>query len=207
MIKMEILVIRHGQSEADITKRLEGRADFPLTDLGRQQALNMAEWVKEYYAPDYIFCSTLKRASETAQILDSKVGVGVQFFCELMEFNNGLLAGLPIDEANERYPRPEAVRPHESYYEQETLIEFRARAETILSKIMYEYPSDKRIAIVSHGGMINMLFRSFLRLPVSCNVGITTADTGIHLWKADGEYRHIVFANSTNHLYGREGGI
>ena len=38
---MELLVIRHDQSEADILKRIEGRADFPLTLLGKQQALLM----------------------------------------------------------------------------------------------------------------------------------------------------------------------
>lgn len=40
---MELLVIRHGQSEADILKCHEGRADFPLTDLGVRQGKLMAE--------------------------------------------------------------------------------------------------------------------------------------------------------------------
>ena len=41
---MNLLVIRHGQSEADILKVIEGRADFPLTELGHKQAEAMAEW-------------------------------------------------------------------------------------------------------------------------------------------------------------------
>jgi len=43
---MDLLVIRHGQSEADIIKVIEGRADFSLTELGLSQAELMAEWVK-----------------------------------------------------------------------------------------------------------------------------------------------------------------
>jgi 2,3-bisphosphoglycerate-dependent phosphoglycerate mutase len=197
---MELLVIRHGQSEADILKRIEGRADFPLTLLGKQQALLMAEWVKELYIPDYILSSTLIRASKTAQILSNKTDVEVQYYTDLMEFNNGLIAGLTKEEADAKYPPQKDKKPHERFYEQETLIEFRLRAETILSKIIYEYPFDKRIAIISHGGMINMLFKSFLKLPVNCDVSISTADTGIHLWKVDEDKRHIVFLNSTKHL-------
>jgi 2,3-bisphosphoglycerate-dependent phosphoglycerate mutase len=40
---MDLLVTRHGQSEADILKVIEGGADFDLTELGRQQAETMAE--------------------------------------------------------------------------------------------------------------------------------------------------------------------
>lgn len=197
---MELLVIRHGQSEADISNRIEGRADFPLTPLGEQQALLMAEWVKEFYIPDYILTSTLIQASRTAQILSNKTNIEVQYYTELMEFNNGLIAGLTKEEADVKYPPQKDKKPHERFYEQETFIEFRMRAETILSKIIYEYPCDKRIAIISHGGMINMLFRSFLNLPVNCDVSISTADTGIHLWKVDENKRHVVFLNSTKHL-------
>ena len=45
---MDLLIIRHGQSEADILNVIEGRADFNLTELGQQQAALMAEWVGKY---------------------------------------------------------------------------------------------------------------------------------------------------------------
>jgi 2,3-bisphosphoglycerate-dependent phosphoglycerate mutase len=71
---MQILLIRHGESEADILNVHEGRADFPLTELGRKQVRLMAEKVKHEFPPDFIWASTLKRASETATILADKVG-------------------------------------------------------------------------------------------------------------------------------------
>lgn len=120
-----------------------------------------------------------------------------------MEFNNGLLAGLPFEEAALKYPPPEGgKKPHISYYGQETLIEFRARAERMISKLLSEFPADGRIAVVSHGGMINMLFRSFLKLPVTIDVSISNGDAGIHLWKADNdnEKRQITFLNRMEHL-------
>ncbi|MGI5854323.1 MAG: phosphoglycerate mutase family protein, partial [Bacillota bacterium] len=54
---MVLLVIRHGQSEADILNVIEGRADFPLTDLGHAQAEKMAQWIREHYQVNYIVCS------------------------------------------------------------------------------------------------------------------------------------------------------
>ncbi len=198
---MEILVIRHGQSEADILHRLEGRADFPLTDLGVEQATRMAEWVSRNHMPDFILSSTLQRASRTAQILAGRTGVEATFLPELMEFNNGLVAGLSHEEADARYPRPPVIRPHESYYQQESLIQFRYRAEEVLSSILYGHPPESRVAVVTHGGMINMLFRCFLRLPMDSDFSIATADTGVHLWVVrDDQSRHIAFLNSTKHL-------
>ena len=198
---LELLVIRHGQSEADLLGRHEGRADFALTDLGIIQAQHLADWVSCNYPPDYIISSTLKRASMTAEILSNTIGVNVDYDDALMEFNNGLLAGQTHEEARVKYPIPEGgKKPHESYYEQESMIEFRTRAEAVLSRIIHEYPSDKRIAIISHGGMINMLFRSFMSLPMHTEYGIYNGDTAIHLWVIDGNKRYIKFLNSREHL-------
>ncbi len=89
---------------------------------------------------------------------------------------------------------------HERLYGQESTIDFRARAETAFSRIISEFPNDKRIAVVSHGGMINMLFRAFLKLPVITDVALTNGDTAVHLWEADGEKRRVVFMGKNEHL-------
>lgn len=197
---MELLMIRHGQSEADLLGRHEGRADFSLTDLGARQARKMAEWVEVNARPDVLLSSPLKRAATTAQILAERLNMPVLLEDELMEFNNGVLAGLTFEEASILYPRPEAKLPHVSYYGQETGIAFRARAESILSKILHSYADMDRVAVVTHGGMLNMLFQSFLRLPMVCGDSISSGDTGMHLWRVEGSHRHIVFMNHTAHL-------
>ncbi|NHN34788.1 histidine phosphatase family protein [Paenibacillus sp. S3N08] len=91
---MQILLIRHGESEADLLHVHEGRADFELTAAGRQQVQAMAQQVKAKFPLDYIWASTLKRAIETASVLGSTVGCPVRFEADLMEYNNGVLAGL-----------------------------------------------------------------------------------------------------------------
>ena len=202
---MDILVIRHGQSEADILNVIEGRADFNLTELGQQQADLMADWVNGYMKIDKIFSSSLKRAKQTAEKLSIATNVPVVLMDDIMEWRNGLIAGLSHSEANGKYPLPKVKHPHTAVYEQESDIEFRARAETALSKIINENPPDSRVVIVSHGGMINRLFQCFLMLPTISEIGIASGDTGIHHWKINGDNpyaRSVIFTNSLIHLDG-----
>jgi 2,3-bisphosphoglycerate-dependent phosphoglycerate mutase len=199
-INLNIIVIRHGQSEADILKVHEGRADFSLTKLGHKQALSMANLVSTNYNIDKIYSSPLKRARETAEILSNATNVPIIYEDELMEFNNGLLAGLSRSEANERYPEPSVRWPHSSMYGMESMIEFRARAESILSKIVSENSFDSTLVIIGHGGIINMLFRSFLELPLNSQIFISTGDTGIHHWQITSCSHRIVYTNKLSHL-------
>jgi len=200
---MEILVVRHGQSVADLEDRHEGRADFQLTELGCMQAKCAAEWIKEHYKIDVILSSPLKRAAKTAEFISKEVGVEIIFDDLLMEWNNGLLAGLTGSEANKKFPLPEGGRkPHDEFAGSESYINFRARAETFWSKLLCKYEKEEniRLCIVSHGGMINMLFRSFMMLPVNTDIKIVTGDTGIHLWEVKGNERRIIFLNRQEHL-------
>lgn len=61
-----IILVRHGQTEANASGLLQGRADLPLTDLGRRQAEAAATAVP---AGARIVCSPLRRARETAEAL------------------------------------------------------------------------------------------------------------------------------------------
>ena len=197
---MYILIIRHGQSEADILNVHEGRADFPLTNLGIKQATVMAEALSSNYKISKIYSSPLLRAKETAQSLSKATHAPITFEDNLMEFNNGLLAGLSREEANEKYPEPEVRYPHTALYGMESMINFRSRAEAILSKIIAENNPYSTIAIVAHGGIINMLLRSFLELPWNSSIFFSTGDTGVHLLQINNFHRRLVYSNNTEHI-------
>lgn len=198
---MEILLIRHGQSEADIMNVHEGRADYPLTDLGKEQAKSLACRLNEHCPPDIIWTSTLKRASETATILADEVGCMLMKEPNLMEYNNGVLAGMPLEMAATKYPSPPGGRkPHERVQDGESELEFRMRAEIVFSKIVAESYCVARIAIVSHGDMISNLLKAFLQLPVTANVNFYTGDTGMHLLRKNGDKHTLVSMNNMEHL-------
>lgn len=195
---MRILVVRHGESEADILGVHEGRADFELTERGHRQAAAMAEYVSRSCQVGRIYASTLKRAVQTAEHLKAAVNAPLMLDEHLMEFNNGLLAGLEYDAAREKYP-PVKTPPHRAVYGQESALEFRHRAEYMLSKLISEHDGEDTIAVVTHGGMINQLYRAFLRLPVDAEFGFHTGDAGIHEWLVNQGSRVVVRANYIPH--------
>src|SRR5205814_10368355 len=73
LMTSRVLLVRHGQSEWNALGRWQGRADPPLSDLGRRQAHAAARSIG---ALDAIFASNLQRAMETAAIIASEIGVG-----------------------------------------------------------------------------------------------------------------------------------
>ncbi|MHC0039480.1 histidine phosphatase family protein [Pseudoneobacillus sp. C159] len=198
---MQLLIIRHGQSEADLLGVHEGRADFPLTEHGKQQAGQMAKYVAEHFPPEVILASPLMRANETAEILRDAVECPKVTESDLMEYNNGVLAGMSREEAAIKYPIPKNGRPmHIPIEEGESELEFRFRSEHILHKIIHDYHECRRVAIVSHGGMISNLIKSFLNLPNGKGYVFPTGDTGIHLLEIRDGLRIVRFLNRQEHL-------
>ena len=195
-----IYLVRHGESEGDILNVHEGRADFSLTERGQSQAAAMSKWMAEHCSIDLIFASTLQRAAQTAQFLSEATGVSVIFDEDLMEFNNGLLAGLSFEEADRLYPRITDLPPDQSVYGQETQYEFRSRAERALARCLARMADGATAVIVSHGGMINQLSRALAGLPAVCSVRFGTGDTGIHCWTLTESGPVLRFANRQEHL-------
>lgn len=207
---MRLLIIRHGESEADILHVHEGRADFELTERGHRQAEAMSEYVSRNYQVAKIYHSTLKRAVQTAEHLALKTEAPLIPDEHLMEFNNGLIAGLKHSVADEKYPKVK-VPLHSAVYEQESMLTFRYRAEYMLSKLIDEASQHNEasshmenydeitIAVITHGGMINQLYRAFFRLPPDSEYGFCTGDTGIHEWVIRGNSRILVKADYAPH--------
>ncbi|MFF2753990.1 histidine phosphatase family protein [Psychrobacillus sp. NPDC058041] len=198
---MELVIIRHGQSEADVLGVHEGRADFPLTELGEHQAKLLTNYVATHFPPNVILTSPLMRAKSTASIL--KEGIGCELIVEddLMELNNGVLAGLSREEAAIKYPLPQNGRPvHLPIEDGESELELRFRAERVFHTIIYDYKEYERVAIISHGGLISHLLKAFLRQPNSSDFAYATGDTGIHLLEIKESVRVIRFLNRQEHL-------
>ena len=65
-----LYLLRHGQTEFNVKKLVQGRCDSPLTDLGRQQARAAAAWLKAHsVVPDKVVSSPLGRAMGTASLV------------------------------------------------------------------------------------------------------------------------------------------
>ena len=69
-----LYLLRHGQTEFNVKKLVQGRCDSPLTDLGRQQAGAAAAWLKaRNVVPDKVVSSPLGRAMDTAGLVATEL--------------------------------------------------------------------------------------------------------------------------------------
>lgn len=90
-----IVLLRHGQTEANAAGLLQGRVDLPLTELGRRQAEAAVAVVPEGAR---IVCSPLRRAVETAHVIAAPRSVPVEVDERWTELDYGIYDGRPFGE-------------------------------------------------------------------------------------------------------------
>jgi uncharacterized phosphatase len=145
-----LVLVRHGQTDWNLQRRIQGSSDIPLNETGRRQAREAAKLLaREHW--DAIVSSPLVRARETAEIIAAELGLGeVEIVAALQERNYGAAEGLTGAESEERYHG--SVPGRES---SEAVIE---RVHPALVALAHEHPG-KAVLIVSHGGVIGTLVR------------------------------------------------
>lgn len=142
-----ICMVRHGQTDWNIEKRLQGREEIPLNEKGKKEArecgscLSHKKW-------DILVSSPLGRAVESAQIIGRELKIDkINIEEDFIERDYGIVSGMNYMERNKKYP-------DKNYPECEELIIFRDRILRGMEKIAKDNPN-KNIVIVSHGGVIN----------------------------------------------------
>ncbi len=100
----KFLIIRHGESTANLERRFAGHYNAPLTDLGSRQAMATAEYIKENYKVDKVFASDLDRAFTTGKATADLLGLDITPTSELREIFAGDWEGCLFDDIKEKYP-------------------------------------------------------------------------------------------------------
>ena len=95
-----LLVIRHGQSVANLEDKFAGFSDFDLTDLGRKQAELAAEYIKKHYKVDAVYASDLLRAYNTALPTARAFGLEINKSEALREVYAGRWEGMKYSDIN-----------------------------------------------------------------------------------------------------------
>lgn len=167
---MKLLFIRHG--ETDFNKREHGtpniqdiiatgqRIDNPLNETGKEQAKKAAAQLPENV--DLIFSSPLKRASQTAEIINKRFNLLIEYRDDLKERDYGSLSGKTWGEMAKESGIP-------SLYEVDKLLEYdyrpyggesvdevKSRLLNFIKELKEKY-DDKTIVIITHGGLIRVM--------------------------------------------------
>jgi uncharacterized phosphatase len=148
-----LYLVRHGETDWNLQRRIQGATDIPLNDTGREQArragrlLSRRNW-------DAVVASPLSRAHETASIIASELGLPAPTTDErLVERHYGDAEGLEVSEVDRRYPGTTHVPGRE---ERENVAK---RALEALIEIG-EANRGKAVIVVSHGGLIRSVLNS-----------------------------------------------
>ena len=179
--KILITLLRHGRSQADDEGVHEGRYDSPLTEVGHIQVHRRAQdFVQRGFQFDLIIASTLQRANETARIIGSTLGTRVEDNPDWMEWDNGPLAGLPFDVAEERYPKPAFRTPYMPLAGTgESGWDIYSRAARAVQKLVQRGPGS--YLVVAHGGILNTALQTVMGATPMVNpqgFAISFGDTG-----------------------------
>jgi 2,3-bisphosphoglycerate-dependent phosphoglycerate mutase len=189
---MDLILIRHGQSQYNADQT--GGEDAPLTELGRMQARRVGTYLAARFDIDALYASTYSRARETAEIVNSFLGLELRLEPDLREAAYEYGAGLRL------FPDPcAAFAPHPAIGTQdisEYYVEFQARVIGALNRILAAH-SEGQVAVVSHGGTMGTIIRT---LAGSHQFSVHTENTGIHLLHWENHRWHVVALNRVEHL-------
>lgn len=146
-----ILLARHGETDWNRDGRVQGHSDPPLNEMGRLQALALAEAlaVRPLTA---VYSSDLARARETAAAVATPLGLDVHADPDLREKFFGSWEGLTDVEIAKRFPA--AARGQ--WGDGETTEDVAQRALAALGRIVAAHP-DGTVLVVSHGGAIRAM--------------------------------------------------
>lgn len=165
---MKLILIRHGETEANSTDRYWGQADVALNALGLEQARRLAKRLKEEKI-DVIYTSTLKRATVTADMM--AVGRGAEYYNEpkLNEIDFGEVEGLNFDEITAKFPKLASVWASNGtdvvFPNGESYKSFSKRVSSF-KDVLTKYDEDKTVAVVGHGGPFRILICNLLCIDI-----------------------------------------
>lgn len=153
---MEVWIFRHGETDWNVEKRLQGKSDTDLNENGINVAKKVHEVIKDIRF-DFVFSSPLKRAVNTAKILTDGMDLEIVTDERLKEMSFGVNEG--------RYPE-ERVGHVEVFFEKpgeyepceggESIEEVNARTRSFIEEILVplsESRPDSRVMISGHGAM------------------------------------------------------
>lgn len=157
---MRLILIRHGETDWNVTLKYQGQNQIPLNMQGRKQSELAAQRLQRTPIAA-IYTSDIKRAWETADIIGEMLGLKPQPMAELREIDVGQWEGLTPEELYRRFPE------HMAEYERdpartvrlggESYAQLQARALIALKRIEEAHNLEETILAISHGGTIRAL--------------------------------------------------
>ena len=184
---IELVLARHGQSYSNLDRSLGPDAD--LTELGHKQAGQLGKWlIEQGYAFTALYCSTLRRAQQTADIVNKHYGLNIIFDPDLREAEIQYLDKLPLRENPLDLEHPQFFAA-----EYEQLCE---RVTRVTTRILAEN-SEGQILVIAHGGTLGTMLRSILGTHALL---VRTEQAAVHCLRWENGRWNLQYVNRQEHF-------
>jgi phosphoserine phosphatase len=202
---IRIILVRHGHVDWLAPERFRGRAELPLSSLGRRQARAAAKYIAASWKPDAVYTSPLGRCRETGAAIVAPFRLELQPVDGLADIDYGEWQGLTRDQAKQRWPDEAELwfrAPHLAVIPGgETLAAVLSRAIGVLRDVLRRHP-DGTVLLVGHDSVNRVLLLFALELSLSRYWCLRQDPCGINeLLFHDGSFT-IGSINQTQHLSG-----
>lgn len=197
-----ICLVRHGETEWNAERRIQGQIDIALNEIGRHQAAAAGRWLLGA-GIGALYSSDLQRAWATAEAIGRTLGLLPQPVPEMRERRYGVFEGLTYAEAHARYPEGYAAfegRNADYAFENgESLTAMYARVTGKLVDIAAAHPGES-VVVVLHGGVLDIINRFVRGNPLEMardflipNAGINWVSVRDGRWTLEswGETEHL----------------
>ena len=198
-----IILVRHGHVEWIAPERFRGRAELPLSDLGRRQAQAVARYIAATWKPDAVYTSPLGRCRDTGAAIAAPFQLEAQPIAGLADIDYGEWQGLTRGEAKERWPDETELwfrAPHLAALPGgETLAALLSRASAALRDSLQRHPTGT-VVLVGHDSVNRVLLLFALELSLSRYWHLRQEPCAVNeLFFEDGSFV-IRSINGTQHL-------
>ncbi|MBX3248849.1 MAG: histidine phosphatase family protein [Myxococcales bacterium] len=206
---VEITLVRHGQSESNVTGRWQGQGDSALSEHGREQAFSLAaRLVREGAAFDRWLSSDLQRAHDTGLASAARLGATLEVDPTWREIDVGAWEGLTNAEVEARFPEELAAI---SKGEQvpvgggESWADLAARAHRAFEALRGSMRPGERAVVFTHGGVIAALLTTLLGVRRRPRALGNVTNTGVTTIRFEANAPLLVRFNDHLHLGGPRG--
>ncbi len=185
-----ICLVRHGETDWNAKRKIQGRKDIPLNEIGTLQAKDCQNYFRDLNW-NVIVSSPLLRAKQTAEIINEDLKLPFVVMEQFIERDYGDIEGFTLEERMRHYPNNDCPN-------QESFELVRERVMKGANRLHELYPNQK-IIVVAHGGVIKILLNSLLKEEaITRKNGLSNGGVS-HILYEDGSWRVKDF-NQVNHL-------
>lgn len=197
-----ICLVRHGETEWNAERRIQGQIDIGLNQTGLRQAEAAGRWLSSA-GITALYSSDLKRARTTAEAIGAHLGLVPTLLPEMRERRYGVFEGLTYAEAQARFPDGYAAfegRNADYNFENgESLREMYARVTGKLVEVAAAHVG-QRVVIVLHGGVLDIVNRFVRGRGLDVQRDFLIPNAGLNwITTVDGRW-HIETWGETGHL-------